>query len=32
MTDDELREFFERTMAELSPKLHDLHIELARVS
>jgi hypothetical protein len=32
MIDDELREFFEQTMAELSPKLHDLHSELARVS
>ena len=32
MTDDELREFFEQTMAELSPKLQDLRIELARVS
>jgi hypothetical protein len=32
MTDDELREFFEQTMAELSPKLHDLRSELARVS
>ena len=31
MTDDELREFFEQAMAELSPKLHDLHSELARV-
>ena len=32
MTDDELREFFEQNMAELSPKLHDLREELARVS
>jgi hypothetical protein len=31
MTDDELREFFEQTMAELSPKLQDLRSELARV-
>jgi hypothetical protein len=32
MTDDELREFFEQNMTELSPKLHDLREELARVS
>jgi hypothetical protein len=32
MTDDELRDFFEQTMAELSPKLQDLRSELARVS
>ena len=32
MTDDELRGFFELTMAELSPKLQDLRSELARVS
>jgi hypothetical protein len=32
MTDDELRDFFEQNMAELSPKLHDLREELARVS
>jgi hypothetical protein len=32
MTDDELREVFEQTMAELSPKLQDLRSELARVS
>jgi hypothetical protein len=32
MTDDELRDFFEQTMAELSPKLQDLREELARVS
>jgi hypothetical protein len=32
MTDDELRELFEQTMAELSPKLQDLRSELARVS
>ena len=32
MTDDELREVFEQTMAELTPKLHDLRSELARVS
>jgi hypothetical protein len=32
MTDDELREFFEQTMTELSPKLQDLRSELARVS
>jgi transposase len=32
MTDDELREFFEQTMAELSPRVQDLREELARVS
>jgi hypothetical protein len=32
MIDDDLREFFEHTMAELWPQLQDLRSELARVS